>query len=54
MVQSLELPSGRKATITSRSNGKKWVYGRAGQRPHVAWERVSVANPSESVPGEAE
>ena len=64
VVQSLEPPSGSKGTITSRSGGKKYVYGRAGQRPHVAWERVSVANPSESVssvanpsesaPGEAE
>lgn len=43
VVQSLEAAIWKEATITSRSNGKKWVYGRAGQRPHVAWERVSLA-----------
>lgn len=45
--------SGSKGTVTSRSSGKKWVYGRAGQRPRMAWERVSVASPSESVPSVA-
>lgn len=29
------------------------MYGRAGQRPRMAQERVSVANPSESVPSVA-
>lgn len=45
--------SGSKGTVPSRSGGKKWVYGRAGQRPRMEWERASAANPSESVPSAA-
>ena len=45
--------SGSKRTVTSRISGKKWVYGRAGQRPRMAREGVSVASPSESVPSVA-